>query len=63
MLNRKIREKHVMNSFLESNSYQVMSTNQSLNGVYVQASMLNHTCFKGNTGLLFSEIPLCLDSY
>ena len=32
---------------LESNSYQVISSQDSLNGVYVQASMLNHTCFKG----------------
>ena len=32
---------------LESNSYQVISSQDSLNGIYVQASMLNHTCFKG----------------
>jgi len=40
---------------LESNSYQVMSTNQSLNGVYMQASMLNHTCYKANTRPSFGQ--------
>lgn len=35
---------------IESNSYQLLSADQeSLNGIYVQASMLNHTCFKANS--------------
>ena len=40
---------------LESNSYQVISSQDSLNGIYVQASMLNHTCFKANSRPTFAS--------
>ena len=34
---------------IESNSYQLMTTEDSLNGIFVTASMLNHKCFKANS--------------
>ena len=40
---------------LESNSYQVMASEDSLNGIYIQASMLNHTCFKANSRPTFAS--------